>query len=65
MAEIIEPQVPEKHTIKEKLKAIIDTYPEILDSSKLELSKDGKQFYLLLANEEKDDVYVKGEKVNG
>ncbi len=65
MTEIIEPQVPEKHTIKEKLQAIIDTYPEILDSSKLELIKDGKQFYLLLANEEKDNVHVKGEKVNG
>ncbi len=53
MTEIIEPQVPEKHTIKEKLQAIIYTYPEILDSSKLELSKDGKHFYILLANEEK------------
>lgn len=62
MTEIIEPQVPEKHTIKEKLQAIIDTYPEILDSSKLELSKDGKQFYILLANEEKDMFTLRERK---
>jgi len=56
MSDIIEPQVPEKHTIKEKLQAIIDTYPEILDPSKLELSEDGKQVYILKAEESKDAV---------
>ena len=55
MSDIIEPQVPEKHTIKEKLQAIIDTYPEILDPSKLELSEDGKQVYILKAEESKDE----------
>jgi len=55
----------DKYGYKKKLRELIEEYPEILDSSKLELSKDGKHFYILLANEEKDTVYVNGEKVNG
>jgi len=54
MNEVIEPQVPKKHKIKEKLQAIIDTYPEILDPSKLELSEDGRHIYIRKEGEQEE-----------